>query len=243
MNIPFKIRFILLVVHFLTLNIYKLSAQQTDYDQIVQPLDVKARDLAEYLVQLAWMNSPENVIVSEEVKNARDDARVTRKEWMRDVQTSFNLNEANLRGVDTFGNVFFPRYNFGLNLNLYNILSQKGKNNIKTREIKIAEQRVNEKKLHIRAETLARYTQFKLAKDILKTRTLVEQEANTNFILIQQLYKTDEKTFDEYSKASSLYFEAQEARIRAQADVQVAQIRVEEMIGVRWEQVQHPGKD
>ncbi|HNM26508.1 MAG TPA: TolC family protein, partial [Saprospiraceae bacterium] len=131
----------------------------------------------------------------------------------------------------------------GLTLNLFNILSQKDKNRIGRRDIEIAEQKVNAQMLAVRAETLTRYTQFRLAKDILKTRTLVEQETYNNFVLIQQLYKTDEKTFEDYSTASSAYYQAQEARIRAAADLQVAKLRLEEIIGLKWEQVQHPGKE
>lgn len=220
-----------------------LPAQQTDFNTIIQPVEIKAREFREYLVQLAWLNYPEGAIVREEVYNARDEAKNTRKEWMRDVQTTFNLNEANLKGEDTSGSVFFPRYNFGLNLNLYNILSQRNKNRISRRNIDIAQHNVNQAKLEIRAETLVRYNTFRLAKDLQKTRNLVEQESYNNFILVQQLYRTDEKTFDEFAKASSAYYESQEARIRAESDVQLAKIRLEEMIGLRWEQVQHPGKE
>ncbi len=39
-----------------------ISAQQTDYDAIIQPVDAKARDIGEYMVQLAWLNSPEGRI-------------------------------------------------------------------------------------------------------------------------------------------------------------------------------------
>ncbi|MCA0238841.1 MAG: TolC family protein [Bacteroidetes bacterium] len=221
----------------------KLAAQQTDYNLIVQPVDTKARDFSEYLVQLAWMNGPDGLIAIEEVKNALSADKNVKKEWMRDVQATFNLNEANLRSADTTNNVFFPRYNLGLNLNLYNILSQKEKNKISKRDIDIAEQKVNKRKLEIRAETLTRYANYKLAHDILKARTLVEQDMNATYILVQQLYKNDEKTLEDYTTASAAYFAAQEARIRAENDVLLAKYRVEEMIGLKWEQVQHPAKE
>ncbi len=219
------------------------SAQRTDFDLIVQPVDTKARDFSEYLVQLAWMNWPEGAIAQEEVKNAQSDEKNTRKEWMRDVQATFNLNEANLRAPDTSSNVFFPRYNFGLNLNLYNILSQKEKNRISKREILIAEHNVDKRKLEIRSETLSRYAKFRLAKDILKSRTLVEGDMNATYILVQQLYKNDEKTLEDYTTASAAFFAAQEARLQAETDVLITKFRVEEMIGLKWEQVQHPAKE
>ncbi|GAB4492540.1 MAG: hypothetical protein OHK0019_14660 [Saprospiraceae bacterium] len=234
--------------HTLTLSVLLglnglLNAQQTDFDAVVVPVETKARDFSEYLVQLAWLNQPESAIAQEEVKNAQDEAKNTRKEWMRDVQANFNLNEGNLQGADDNGNVFFPRYNFGIGVNVFNIASQKNKNNVAKREIKIAEHKVNQRKLEIRAETLQRYALFKLAKEIYKTRTLAEQEANANYLVIQQLYKTDEKTFEEYTTASTAYYAAQEARLKAETDVLLAKISLEEIIGVKWEQVQHPAKE
>jgi len=232
-----------LTILLLSLCSLQLSAQLTDFDLIVQPVDAKARDFSEYLVQLAWINWPESAIAQEEVKNAQSDDKNTRKEWMRDLQATFNLNEANLRAPDTSSNVFFPRYNFGVNLNLYNILSQKEKNKISKRDIMIAEHNVNKRKLEIRAETLSRYARFKLAREILKTRTLVEQDMNATFILIQQLYKNDEKTLEDYTTASAAFFAAQEARLEAETDVLITKFQVEEMIGFKWEQVQHPAKE
>lgn len=219
------------------------SAQQVDFDQVVQPVDARARDFSEYLVQLAWMNSPESAIAHDALRNAESQAENTRKEWLRDVQGTFNLNEANVRKTSGTDNAFFPRYNFGLTINPFNILTQKEKNKMGKRTINMAEHEVNREKLRIRAETLARYAQFKLARAIVKTRTLTEQEMYANYLLIQQLYKTDEKNFEEYTLAAKTYYSAQEERLKAEADLQVARFRLEEMIGIRWEQVQHEAKE
>jgi outer membrane protein TolC len=206
-------------------------------------LDTKARDFSEYLVQLAWLNNPESAIAQDELLNAQSDGKNTRKEWMRDVQASFNFNEANLRGADTSGNVFFPRYNLGLTLNLYNVLTQPEKNRIVKRDVQIAQHKINQRKLEIRAEALSRYANFRLAKEILKARTLVEQDLYAGFVSVQQLYKNDEKTLEEYTTTSGAYFAAQEARIRAATDVELAKFRLEAVIGLKWEQVQHPAKE
>jgi outer membrane protein TolC len=217
-------------------------AQQTDFDNIVQPLEAKARDFSEYLVQLAWQNNPESAIVLDEKLVAEATAKNARKEWMRDVQATFNLNEANLRSPDSSSNVFFPRYNFGLSLNLYNVMSQKNKNKIGKKEVQIADHKINQRKLQLREETLARYAQYKLAKAILEKRALAEQEIYTNYVLIQQLYKTDEKTLEDYTNATSAYYAAQESRLKADTEVQIARLSLEAIIGLKWEQVQHPAK-
>lgn len=233
-----------LLVAICLLGTAPLAAQQrTNFNEIVAPLDSPAVDFQEYLVQLAWINSPEGAIAAAEVLNASDRSKNTKKEWMRDIQATVNLNEANLRSSSgANGNSFFPRYNFGLNLNVYNILSQNDKNKISKRDIQIAEQKVNLQKMTIRAETLTRYAQFRMAEKVIQARRQVEQETRSTYVLIEQQYRTDEKTFEDYSAASAAYYQAQEARIRAENELLTAQIRVEEVIGLRWEQVVHPGK-
>ncbi|MDZ4679887.1 MAG: TolC family protein [Saprospiraceae bacterium] len=218
-------------------------AQQTDYDAIIQPVDAKARDIGEYMVQLAWLNSPEGRIAESEQLNARSELKNTRKEWMRDVNASFNFNESNIKGADTLGNVFFPRYNLGLTLNLYNILSQKEKNNIGRRRMSIADERIHLRKREIRADALTAWANFRLAREIFKERSTVELDLNNNFILIQQLYKSDEATLEQYTTTSATYYQAREARIRAQTEAEIAKFKLEEIIGLRWEQVQHPAKE
>lgn len=232
-----------LFVALLGLFAQQIGAQQTDYDAIIQPVDAKARDIAEYMVQLAWLNSPEGRIAESELLNSRSENKNTRKEWMRDVNASFNINESNLKGADTLGNVFFPRYNFGLTLNLYNILSQKEKNNIGKRRMDIAEERIHQRKRQIRADALTAWANFRLAREIFKERSTVELDLNNNFILIQQLYKSDEATLEQYTTTSATYYEAREARIRAQTEAEIAKFKLEEIIGLRWEQVQHPSKE
>ena len=221
----------------------QMAAQQTDYDAIVQPLDAKARDFSEYLVQLAWLNSPDGAIAFEEVKIAQDEAKNVRKEWTRDVQAIFNLNEGNLRPASATNNAFFPRYNFGVTFNVYNLLTQKTKSRIGQRKVDVAELQVNDRKLAVRAETLVRYANYRLTKDVYQTRALAEQDMNANFILVEQLYKTDEATFEQYTLASTSFYQAKEASIRAATDIQIAKFRLEEMIGLKWEQVQHPAKE
>ncbi|MBU6341961.1 MAG: TolC family protein [Bacteroidetes bacterium] len=219
------------------------SAQTIDYDKIVIPLDTKARDFSEYLVQLAWQNNPEAGIVNGEKGTAVVQAQIAQKEWMRDVQGNFNLNEANLRKAgDSNNNFFFPRYNFGLTLNLYDVMSQGGKNKLGKKKVEVADYKVKQQKIALREETLTRYANFRLAKAILEKRALAEQEIYTAYLLVQQLYKTDEKTLDDYTRASSMYYQAQEMRLKAENEVLVAKFALEAIIGIKWEEVQHPEK-
>lgn len=220
-----------------------VRCQPTDYASIIQPTDTKAADFSEYLVQLAWLNNPASAIAQEEVDKSVYEQRQTKREWIADATATFNLNETHLRDFNNPNNQFFPRYNFGLGLNLGKIWNQKDKNRAAKSDVVIAQQRVNLEKLALRSETLSRYATFVNARQALRSRALVEQEAYSNYVVVQQLFKTDERTFEDYSKASATYIETQDARLKAQTDMQVALYRLEEIIGLKWEQVEHPGKE
>jgi outer membrane protein TolC len=216
---------------------------RTNYESIVAPLDSPAIDFQDFLVQLAWINNPEGAIAMAELLNAGDLAANVRKEWMRDVQLTFNLNEGNIVPPESgSGNIFFPRYNASINLNLYNITSQKKKNDISKREITIAEQRVKAQKMNVRAQTLLLYQSFLLARKVVENRSVIEQEMRNAYILIEQQYRTDEKAFDEFMVASTAYFKSQEDRMKSETEVLQAQLKLEAAIGLLWSQVQHPGK-
>lgn len=261
----------------------KTFAQTTDFNSVIQPVEVKARDFGEYLVQLAWVNQPDNQIKNVEIKQAKDKLRLAKKDWLKDFQLTVNLNEANLAKPASLpkilfdskgdpildknnqtipitnvlfdnngnsiplesagGSAFYPRYNFGLNFNLGNLVAQKNKNQVAQHDVKIAEHELNKQKLALRAEVLTRHQKYRLAREILKARTQVEQDANANFLLVKELYSKDERTFEDYNEASSNFHESREARIKAEADVIFARILLEEIVGLRWEQVQHPQKD
>jgi hypothetical protein len=260
-----------------------LSAQQTDFNTVVLPVEMKAKDITEYLVQLGWLNNPDNNILQEEVKKTKDELKLVKKDWMKDFQVNFNLNQSNLarnptlpkilwnpsgqaiRDIDgnpiavtgtlydragnviplktSGGSAFYPKYNFLFTLNLGNLLSQKNKNQVKRHDIVIADHKINQQKLAIRAEVLTRYAQYKMAKEIVKSRSQIEQDASANKILVSELFKKDERTFEEYNKASSIYFEAKELRMKSEIEGLLAKIKLEEIIGMKWEQVNHPQKD
>jgi len=217
-------------------------AQMVNFDSIVAPLDSMSRSFPEYLVQLAWLNRSENAILQKQANIAALESKNTQKEFLRDLGVSFNINEGNIQGKDEAGNIFFPRWNVGLGVNVYNIICQPTKNRISRERVAIANLAIQDQKLMIRRETLILYEQFKAAQEALKFRSIFEQDAHSNYVLVQELYHKDEATFQDYSEASGAYAEAQEMRLKAETEIYVAQLNLEERIGMRWENVIHPAK-
>lgn len=236
------------------------SAQVANFDRVVQPVDVKAKDFPEYLVQLAWVNNPANKVLDYKKEAAQAEVKLAKKTWLNSLSPSVgyahqplpltkpryntsNPQQPLLVGFDLDRYVYTNQFTPSLGLNLGVLFSTKGKKNIAEQQVKIADADINQQKLTIRAETLARYQNFKLALEILKTRTQVEQDAKNNFDIMAQQFRSDAIKFSEYNEAATTYHEAVESRIKAESDYQIARIHLEEIIGVRWDDVSHPGKD
>jgi outer membrane protein TolC len=218
-------------------------SQRTDFDKIVTPVEKRSRDFQEYLVQLAWLNNPSNENLERKVKIAEQDDDLTRMDWLNNFALTLNLNEANLQAKadpvpGQVSSIFFPRYNFSANFKLGDLFNTATKRKMNKQKIRIAEGDVNQRKLYIRAEVLKRYQDYILAQEVYKTRTQAEEDANAIFVLMSKQFKNGSSRFEEYNQASSTFFNAQEANLRSKSEVTVSKLRLEEMIGMRWEEVQ-----
>ena len=213
-------------------------AQTVDFDRVVTPSEMGTRDFKEFLVQIAWMNSPGNEALEVEKEIKELEVKTTRKEWTNDLQLTFNLNETHLFEEEIPFNedipqvTLFPRYNFSATFKLGRFLNQKHNVDIAKERVKIAEADINQKKLNVRMEVLRRYEEFEQQVEILKATSKAEDDASSTYTLITDLFKVDKATAEDYLAASTSYHTAVEKRIRANSQMNIARLKVEEMIGI-----------
>lgn len=226
--------------------------QQVDFDRVVTPPEMGTRNFKEYIVQLAWMNSPENEALQLEHKLREFELSKEKKDWMDDVRFSINLNENNFNrdtvvlsaGPDpTNQNLnLFPIFNFNASVSLGTFTNRKNKIGIAEQRVKIAEADVNQKKLKVRMEILTRYETYEMQQEILKAVTQAEESSYQAFELITDLFQADKAKFEDYNSANTTYNTAVEKRIKANADLNIAKLKVEEMIGISLEEAQRMRK-
>lgn len=218
-------------------------SQKVDFDRVVTPSEMGTRNFNEYLVQLAWVNSPENEALDFEKDLREFELKAEKKDWMDDLRFSINLNENNLNRDTIFvvpgqnpANAnqtnLFPIFNFNASVSLGTFTNRKNKLGIAEQRVKIAEANINQKKLNVRMEILKRYENYLMHEEILKAVSQAEENANQGFLLITDLFKSDKATFEDYNSASTSYNAAVEKRIKASAELKIAQYLVEEMIGI-----------
>src|SRR6188768_280674 len=96
-----------------------LLGQSVDYNKIILPSSVKDASIEERLVQIAWVNMPQNSIIQRQVTISKNNLKKAQWTWLDHIFISGNLNEFTLEGtIDGGTNNFYPRYNFGISFTL-----------------------------------------------------------------------------------------------------------------------------
>ena len=224
----------------------QLQAQIVDYNKVVTPLEQRARDFEAYLVQLAWNNQPDVKILSNELAIAQKEVKLESQEWHNNLTASVNLNEVNLSYVlfwqdqevqnDLF--VPFPIWNIGASLNLGTFTNRPLKKQIAEEKVLVADHRINQKKLNVRALVLERYHSYLNAVEVLKTRTQATDDSYDSYVLSGEKFESGELSFEDFNASSMNYFASKEAQIMAKNDVATSKIKLEELIGISLEEAE-----
>ncbi|GEM_PF-947438 len=230
----------------LCLQIGQVLAQRVNYDLVVPPGEVRPKTFEEYLVQLAWQNTAANRVVELRKQIEEEAQAVTVRSWTRDVQASFNLNEVSLANIlqspaNADNNiVIYPLYQFSISLPLSTLVLLPRERRMADLKVKVAQAQIDQQKLQVRAEVLRRYQQYQLAVQVLEARALAEADAEATYKLVKKMFerRTGEVGFEDVNAASTHYYQAREARLNAEADVTLARIDLEEMIGISWDLAQ-----
>jgi outer membrane protein TolC len=226
--------------------IFSANAQSVDYKKVILPEDAPELTFEEKLVRLAWKNYPTNEVFQRNINIAEKNLMLSKWSWTDNFRVFYNLNDRTLQGggVDngtgTGGSSYggLPMYGLGMSFNLGSFISVPGRVKIARENVKISEADLNTQKLTIRAEMLKRYRAYLLSLEILKMRAQAVEDAHSNFLAVSQRFRNGEATMEDYNSMSQFYSKALESKLVAENDLSNAKIMIEEMIGIRLEEVQ-----
>ncbi|HHM21756.1 MAG TPA: hypothetical protein ENJ20_07000 [Bacteroidetes bacterium] len=231
---------ILVIIFFSILFDLPAGSQTIDYNQIIVPQGQRPASFEDYLVQLAWLNSPKRQILELQKMKEAKEVDLRRSEWQNDLKFNFNINEVSLENVlrpseDNF--VLYPLYQLNAAVSLGSFTNAKKEREREEFDVKISEMETNEYKMTIRAETRSRYRRLLLAIETLKVRIKAEEDALNTYQLANQRFKNANLDLEELLRAAESSNNATEKRLAAETDVELAIIALEEMIGAKWEAV------
>ncbi len=225
---------------------FSTQAQELDYDMIVKSKD-DVSSFEEYLVYLAWLNSPN----AEQMEQHQNIANLRIKEAKLGIWESFtpfvNYQFSNSEGIQVTDGVVSENgmlvgagqangLGVGVSFRLLPLFTTKHRVAIAKENAKMVVSSVNTNKLNLRAQVLSRYVTYVYAQKTVEERAKTESDASENMRLILELFKKDLAEFEDVNNASSTYHKAVEERLRSELETRSAKILVEELIGVSLEE-------
>ncbi len=226
----------ILFILFSLFPLANLSSQFTiDHDTIVPVTVQNIQTFEDFLVYLAWANSPKNRTYESEIDIAERNIKLAKNDWANGVQATFNLNEVSLnRLINTNENetVFLPIYNFGASVSLGSFLNNPQKTKIAKEELNIAKADLDQQKMIVRAEVLQLYATYLNTQEVLKSKIEAEENAYTAYLLSEQLLKKGEVSLNEYAITSTTYHNAQESKLRIQNEIRQLELAIAQRTGV-----------
>jgi FKBP-type peptidyl-prolyl cis-trans isomerase len=226
-------------------------AQQVDYNKIILPATADSVNIAEKLVQLAWQNYPLNEVAELGVASAKKAVTMSKLDLLNNVSGTFNANDFTVQNglftpqkqaLDANGNpvvgaYFYPRYNVSVRLSIGDIILTPMKVSKNKLQVKVTEAQVRAQKLNIRAEMLRRYQVYLTSIEVLKLRVKAVEEAHLIHLLVTKKFKKGEAILEDYNKSFLTFNNAQEAKVTAEGQVYLTKNSIEEMIGLKLEEV------
>jgi outer membrane protein TolC len=233
-----------LLALFLFLCIINAYGQEIDYNSIVLPSTARDVSIEEKLVQLAWKN-PNSKILVKNVEIAEYELRQSKLSWLDHLRAQGNLNEFTIKDLasnDTNDPAvnrasFYPKYNISLSFSLGDFFIKPVETKRRRELVEVAQESANAQKIAIRAETLRRYNAYLLAKNILEVQTSMEQDSYANFKLVQDRFKNGEENIQSYNLILERYTNQRLKKMEVEMDYKNAKLNVEEMIGMKLENV------
>lgn len=221
------------------------SRAQVDYNKIILPDEVSdSVEFRERLVQIAWRNNPGNNILHREVQIAATEIEKARINWLNNIRLAGNLNEYSADRLisgqdaeDAIGNRFFPIYNFGVTLPLGVFFENPRNTKIARENYGIAQDQVNARKLELRAAVLTLYQDYLMQKELLEVQTSITEGRYAQFQLAKQQFEDGSVAIETFEEIRLQYNLQRMNSIRGERDFLNAKLRLEELLGVRLEDI------
>jgi len=209
------------------------NAQQVNYDALVN--DTTSNEFVEKLIVLAWKNYPLNEVSQRRIHSTEESLFQSKWSWLNTFSLSYQYTP-NITS-DQSTQLVYPRAGIGVTVNIGNIFSVPSKIAQADEDYKIAIANYNAQKVFIRAEIIRRYADYKRDIELLKVRTQAVEDSYSSLLLTKKKFDNGEIDLDEYNKVLRSYTDNMERKVVSDGDLMYHKGTLEEMIGIKLEQV------
>lgn len=215
--------------------------QKVDYNKIILPESATNIRFEEKLVQIAYRNNPNGLIVQKEANVAQFDYKKARLQWTDLIGVNGNLNEFSIKRFGSSdpiaNNYFFPRYNISVRLPFSTFVNLPANKKIAREQTLIAEDKINAYKLELRATVLRLYANYQTQETIVKIRRQGAEEEQNIFNAIEERFKKGTVTLQDYLASQNSNNNSKILAAQAENQFQQAKIDLEEVLGIKMDEI------
>lgn len=161
-----------------------------------------------------------------------------RKAWLNLLSLSLNYNDQTFAGkTNTQTSYVYPKYFFGVTVPLGLIFSNNSDVKITRENAEIVKDQELELRQTVKANVIADYTQYKAYAKLLAIQSQVNDDAQVNFLAIQQKFSDGTATLEAYNAASTQYNDDIVKTINLQLQQDLIKVEIEKLIGRSMEDI------
>ncbi|RBL88020.1 TolC family protein [Chitinophaga flava] len=196
--------------------------------------------IRERLVELA-LDNPQMRIAGYQKDKTNYEVTKASASWLNYVTASMNINEVTTGAYKANNpdraNIYYPLWNIGINVPLGSLISKPADVKIARKNRAIATEEKEVLARLIKRQILSLYEDYLNKADLLNIQTEMAEDEAANLQTVEEKFSSGGVGYQEYSTASKSYSEQLFKQKVLQRDLNVVKLQIEEIIGVRLEEV------
>jgi outer membrane protein TolC len=199
---------------------------------IVVPENYNTQPFRDLLVEEALKNVSITREALNEVQIEKYRLGISKAEWLNYITVSGNLNEITLNpGKYTTQALFFPRYNFGINIPLGTLFTNSYNTKISRSNLAIAKEKQRFAPIQLRSEVLSKFEDYVQARELLKFQSIIFNDEETVHTLNERKFKSNEISLEEFNNSSKSLFTERTKSIELQRNYAITKYELEAIVG------------
>ena len=193
------------------------------------PQEQADEEIKAKLVKLA-MKNPAIAIAQGNMNIAEANQQKAKSSWLSYVSAGANINEFVIQGSAAAS--FFPKYNVGLSIPFDIVARHKLAKRTADESYAINDAMRKQQEAALKAEVLTRYETYKEKKELVQIQKISVDSDLTSYEAGQQSYSEGDITLTDMNKLYQSYILEKGKLTTAEKELNIAVIRLEELIGV-----------
>jgi outer membrane protein TolC len=188
------------------------------------------------LAKLAENYYPQNEYFRGKVDVMQEGLYQAKWSWLNTLSMSYQYNPKQAVDNSTTSSIF-PQFGIGITVNIGNIFLTPSRVTQANAELKASQASLSTQISYIRAEVKRRFAKYLQSLDMLKIRQRAVNDSESEVEYIKHKFEKGETTIDEYNKVLRSYTDNLQGKVTSEGDVLYTKISVEELIGMKLEDV------